>query len=82
MSIITEYLENIKNYLNEVPFRLSTKVQIDNRGDVVLYFKGEVIFIDDSELYIKKYFITIPDFKKIAYAYHYQDKNKKMIFRI
>lgn len=81
MSVITEYVKNIENYLNEIPFRLSTKIEVENRGDVALYLKGEIVFIDGSELHIKEYFIAIPTLSKLAYSYHYQDKNKKLVFR-
>lgn len=81
MSVITEYVKNIENYLNEIPFRLSTKIEVENRGDVALYLKGEIVFIDGSELHIKEYFIAVPTLSKLAYSYHYQDKNKKLVFR-
>lgn len=68
MSIITDYIKDLENYLNDIPFRLATKVNMDNRGDVVLYFKGEIVFIDESELHIKEYFTAIPILKKIAYS--------------
>ena len=81
MSIITDYLKDLESYLNEIPYRLATKVHVENRGDVALLLKGEIVFVDESELHIKEYFISIPVLQKLAYSYHYQDKNKKLIFR-
>ena len=81
MPLITEYVNEVKRLIDYIPFKLSTKVNIDNRGEVALYLKGEIVFSDQSELHFKEYFIAIPVLKKLAYSYYYQDKNKKMIFR-
>ncbi len=34
-----------------------------------------------SELQFKEYFVTIPIMKKLAYSYHYQNRDKELIFR-
>ncbi|OHB68335.1 MAG: hypothetical protein A2W17_12315 [Planctomycetes bacterium RBG_16_41_13] len=81
MSLITEYVDEVKRLIDTIPFKLSTKVHIDNRGEVALYLRGEIIFSDRNELHFKEYFIAIPVLKKLAYSYHYQDRNKKIIFR-
>lgn len=81
MPLITEYVSELKRLIDSIPFKLSTKVNIDNRGEVALYLKGEIIFSDQSELHFKEYFIAIPVLRKLAYSYHYQDRYKKMIFR-
>jgi len=81
MPVITEYLEDIESFLNNIPFRLSTKIHVENRGDIALYLRGEISFIDGSGFYFKEYFIALPVFKKLAYSYHYQHKDEKLIFR-
>ncbi len=81
MSIIREYISQLKNQIEELPFVLSENLFIENRGDVVLYLKGEVIFANHCELHFREYFITIPEFEKIAYSCHYQAPDKKLIFR-
>ena len=77
MPLITEYVNEVKRLIDYIPFKLSTKVNIDNRGEVALYLKGEIVFSDQNELHFKEYFIVIPVLRKLAYSYHYQDKNKK-----
>ena len=42
MSAITEYLDDIERLLYNIPFRLSTKIHVENRGDIALYIRGEV----------------------------------------
>lgn len=81
MSVINEYLAGLNKFINEVPFQVFTNIQSENRGDVALYVKGEMVFVNGSELHFKEYFIAIPVLKRLAYSYHYQDKDKKLIFR-
>ncbi len=81
MSVISDYIFHLKESIDNVPGVLSETFTIDNRGDVVLYLKGEIVLADRSELHFKEYLVTIPKVKKIAYSYHYQDQEKKMIFR-
>ncbi len=81
MSIIREYLAQLDKFINDVPFKLLTNIQSENRGDAALYVRGEIIFADKSELHFKEYFIAIPALKKLAYSYHYQTHDKKIIFR-
>jgi hypothetical protein len=81
MSVISDYISQVKKTIEKLPCVLSDELIIDNRGDVVLYLKGEIVFTNQSELHLKEYFISVPEFKKIAYSYHYQDVEKKLIFR-
>ena len=81
MSVISDYILQVKKIIEELPHIISDKLITDNRGDVVLYLKGEIVFTNLCELHFKEYFISLPGFKKIAYSYHYQDVNKELIFR-
>ncbi|NIM16587.1 MAG: hypothetical protein GTO45_31790 [Candidatus Aminicenantes bacterium] len=81
MSIISDYILQVKTSIEKRPSVLSSKLIVDNRGDVVLYLKGEIVFTNQSELHFKEYIVSIPQLKKIAYSYHYQDAEKNMIFR-
>jgi len=78
---IDEYLKSLEKLLDALPSVLSINSQIENRGNIALYIKLEIVFNDMSELHANEYFITIPEFTKIAYSYHYQDKEKALIFR-
>ena len=81
MSVISDYILQTKKAIEELPHILSDKLIADNRGDVVLYLKGEIVFSNLYELHFKEYFVSVPEFKKIAYSYHFQDTEKKLIFR-
>lgn len=81
MSVIEGYVKDIEELINQLPYRLSTKIHTENRGDVALYLKGEIVFNNGSELHFREYFISIPKLSKLAYSYHYQNSEKELIFR-
>lgn len=81
MSIISDYISQVKSSIEKLPCVLADELIIDNRGDVVLYLKGTIVFTNQSEFHLKEYTISVPEFKKIAYSYHYQAADKKLIFR-
>jgi len=81
MSVISDYISQVKSSFEKLPYVLSQELIIDNRGDVVLYLKGTIVFTNQSEFHLKEYSISVPEFKKIAYSYHYQGANKRLIFR-
>jgi len=68
MSAIEKYVEETEKLINQLPYRLSTKIHAENRGEVALYLRGEIVFANRSELHFREYFITIPKFRKIAYS--------------
>ena len=51
MSIITDYISQVKSIIEKLPCVLSNELIIDNRGDVVLYLKGIIVFTNQSELH-------------------------------
>jgi hypothetical protein len=82
MSIISDYIFQVKNAIEKLPCVLADELIIDNRGDVVLYLKGTIVFTNQSEFHLKEYSISVPEFKKIAYSYHYQAADRRLIFKI
>jgi hypothetical protein len=83
MSAITRYLEDIRQLLDQIPYILSKSLEYEDRGGVALLIRGKIIFDNLSELYFREILsFTIADLPdKIAYSYHYQDKEKTLIFR-
>jgi len=83
MSAITRYLENIRQLLDQTPYILSRSFEYEDRGGVALLIKGKIIFDNFSELHFREISsFSIADLpNKIAYSYHYQDKEKLLIFR-
>ena len=83
MSAIIRYLEDIRQLLDQTPYILSRSFEYEDRGGVALLIKGKIIFDNFSELHFREIVsFTITDLSnKIAYSYHYQDKEKVLIFR-
>ena len=81
MSIISDYISEVKATIEKLPYVLSNELKIENRGDVVLHLKGKIIFTNQSELHFKEYAVSLPEFGKIAYSYHYQAADKRLLFR-
>ena len=83
MSAITRYLEDIRQLLDQTPYILSKTLEYEDRGGVALLIKGKIIFDNLSELHFREIIsFTFADLSdKIAYSYHYQDKEKVLIFR-
>ncbi len=78
---IERYLNSIEHFLNTIPYKLLSRVEVEDRGGVVFKIKGFVIFKNNSELHFKEYFIKKVNLEKIGYSYHYQNKQKEIIFR-
>ena len=81
MSTINDYLHELQMLIHDAPCKLFADLQVENRGDVALYLRGKIIFTNESELQFKEYFVTIPIMGKMAYSYHYQNRDKELIFR-
>jgi hypothetical protein len=58
-----------------------TNIQIDQRSALRGFITGILQFEDDSELHFREFIDTSSTPSKLMYAYHYQDKNKTLIFR-
>ena len=84
MSAITRYLENIRQLLDQTPYILSRSFEYEDRGGVALLIKGKIIFDNFSVLHFREIVsFTITDLpNKIAYSYHYQNKEKCLSGRV
>ena len=80
MHSLTEYFEQIQNLLSESPFVHEPILSFDDRRNA-WFLRGDIYFIDNSRLHFRELFIREVNPVKIAYAYHYQDSDGRMIFR-
>ena len=60
---------------------ISSDVNVDSRTEKLGLIKGTLVFIDYSPLFITEYVDVRYKIEKLAYAYHYQDKESSLIFR-
>ena len=82
--LLAEYLaditEEIKEY-SKTGLILSSELMADARTEKVGLIKGTMIFIDNSKLSITEYLDLRYNEEKLAYSFHYQDKEGDLIFR-
>lgn len=68
--------------LAALPFVESSNVNLEKRGDLAGFIRGEVEFRDGSSLLFFRELIDLRlPLQKIMYAYHYQKADGTLIFR-
>jgi hypothetical protein len=61
MLSIDGYISEIYKILNDVPFSIWKNLEIENRSGLVLYLKGSIKFINETELFFKEYILILPE---------------------
>lgn len=81
MPAIEDHISRLERFIHNIPFVVSHKIHIDNRGGIAHHVKLALLFSDGSALHSNEYFTAVPLLEKIAYSYHYQDGGAQLIFR-
>lgn len=80
--MIEQYFQSMLDLLAALPFVESSNVNLEKRGDLAGFIRGEVEFRDGSSLLFFRELIDLrPSLHKIMYAYHYQKADGELIFR-
>ena len=80
--MIEQYFQSLLDLLASLPFVESSDVNLEKRGDLVGFVRGEVEFRDGSSLLFFRESIDLRlPLQKIMYAYHYQKADGALIFR-
>lgn len=82
--LLTEYLSSLTELINEYSktgFILSSELTIDARTEKIGLIKCTFKFIDESDLFVTEYLDLRYKIEKLAYSFHYQDKNGNLLFR-
>ncbi|MBI5842064.1 MAG: hypothetical protein HZB19_18410 [Chloroflexi bacterium] len=79
--MIEQYFQSILDLLASLPFVESSDVNLEKRGDLVGFIRGEVEFNDNSVLFFRELTDLRPSLQKIMYAYHYQRADGSLVFR-
>ncbi len=77
---LDDYFAEIELALRH-PFIRQVHFQKDKRSEKDSLFEGKIIFLDESELHVTEYVQLDTRIERVSYRYHYQTKNKQMIFR-
>jgi len=78
---ISEYFSHIRNQFSTFPFTGSIQITEDIRTSSEGFIKGNISFVDGSELSFREYVSTESEPpKRYSYSFHYS-KNQSLIFR-
>lgn len=80
--MIEEYFQSILDLLASLPFVESSDVNLDKRGELIGFVRGEVGFQDGSSLLFFRELVDMRlPVEKVMYAYNYQKADGTLIFR-
>ena len=80
--MIEQYFQSMLDLLAALPFVESSNVNLEKRGDLIGFIRGEVEFRDGSSLLFFRELVDLRSpLQKLMYAYHYQKANGELIFR-
>ena len=80
--MIEQYFQTILDLLASLPFVESSNVNLEKRGDLAGFIRGEIEFRDGSSLLFFRELIDLRSpLQKIMYAYHFQKADGTLIFR-
>ncbi len=80
--MIEQYFQSLLDLLASLPFVESSNVNLEKRGDLAGFIRGEVEFKDGSSLLFFRELIDLRlPLQKVMYAYHYQKADGTLIFR-
>lgn len=78
---IDAYFQFLLEIIASSPVTRTENISLDKRSSSTGFVRGEIYCIDGSELHFRE-LVQIKDTPaRIMYAYHYQGKDKKLIFR-
>jgi hypothetical protein len=79
--LIEQYFQSLLDLLASLPFVESSDVNLEKRGELVGFIRGEVGFADDSILFFRELIDLRLPLEKVMYAYHYQSSEGMLLFR-
>jgi hypothetical protein len=80
--LIEQYFQSMLDLLDSLPFVASSNVNLEKRGDLAGFIRGEVEFKDDASLLFFRELLDLRlPLQKVMYAYQYQTKDGELIFR-
>jgi hypothetical protein len=78
---IKEYFQEIESQISANPYASESRVLKDTRSLHIGIIEGEIMFTNESLLHFIE-FVNVKETTSVyKYSYHYQDKNKNLIFR-
>ena len=82
--LLTEYLQDFTKAIDEYSetgYIITSELKIDVRTEKIGLIRANIIFNDDSKLFVTEYMDLRYKFEKLTYSFHYQDKDGRLVFR-
>ena len=79
--MIEEYFQSLLDLIASLPFVESPDINLEKRGDLVGFIRGEVGINDGSTLFFRELIDLRLPIQKVMYAYHYQRADGSLAFR-
>jgi len=80
--LIEGYFQSMLDLLESLPFVAFSSVNLEKRGDLAGFIRGEVEFKNGSSLLFFRELMDLRQpLQKVMYAYHYQTNDGELIFR-
>ena len=79
--MIEQYFQSLLDLLASLPFVESPDVNLEKRGELVGFIRGEIGFSDSSTLFFRELVDLRLPLQKVMYAYHYQTAEGALVFR-
>lgn len=77
---LDDYFRNLDSLLNN-PLFISIEITKEKKSATVGLLSAKVVLSDLSEFHLMEYIEVEETLRIVAYRYHYQNKDKKLIFR-
>jgi hypothetical protein len=79
--LLKKYLQDLEKLVSACPVSVSHSVNLEIRATNIGFIQGMIIFIDASTLFFSEYIVYDKNLIRQKYRYHFQNENKKIIFR-
>ncbi len=79
--MIEEYFQSLLDLIASLPFVESQDINLEKRGELVGFIRGEVGLNDGSTLFFRELIDLRLPLQKVMYAYHYQRADGSIVFR-
>lgn len=81
--MIDAYFQTLQSLIANTPLLTAANLQTERRSETIGVVRGDLTFLDGSQLHFREFMRTEENFplERYTYAYHYQAPDGKLIFR-
>jgi hypothetical protein len=78
---VEDYFQYIRGIIDSSPYVHLSNVTCQKRGSYEGFIRGELYFVDGSQLHIREFVDVEIETERLMYAYQYMDSSDRLIFR-